>query len=103
MKGNLLEIRVVFPALETLGGVLLVLGGDVAGHSRNTARFLLSAFQDDLDPVSFCFLCHGTYELNKVNISFLLGILERSGETVLLDDPHTLAGNLKRDEPLLLL
>jgi len=32
-------------------------------------------------------------KLNKVNISFLLGILEDGVETVLLNDPHTLAGD----------
>ena len=42
MNGHLLQERVVFLALQTVGGVFLVLGRDVAGHSRNTASFLLS-------------------------------------------------------------
>ena len=103
MNGNLVEVRVVLLALETLRGVLLVLGGDVTRHSRYTAFFLLSALEDDLHPVSFCFLCHNSENLNKVNQSFLLCVAKSSLEAVLLDDPHTLAGYLEGDVPLLLL
>ena len=58
MNSDFLEVGVVLPALETVGGVLLVLGSDVAAHSGNAALFLLSAFKDDLHPVTFGFLCH---------------------------------------------
>ena len=79
---------------------LLVLGGDIPGHSRDTALLLLSALQDDLHPVSFSLLCHNYFRLNKVDISFLLCIPEGLLETVLLDVPDALAGNLKCHEPL---
>jgi len=58
MNSDFLEVGIVFPALETVGSVLLILGSDVAAHSRNTALFLLCALEDDLHPVSFSFLCH---------------------------------------------
>ena len=60
MNSDLLEVRVVLLALETLGGVLLVLGSDVTGDARYAASLLLGTFEDDLHPVSFCFLCHNT-------------------------------------------
>ena len=58
MNSDLLEVRVVFLTLQTLRGVLLVLGSDVAGHSGYAALFLLGALKDDLHPVTFRFLCH---------------------------------------------
>jgi len=53
MNGHLLQERVVFLALQTVGGVFLVLGRDVAGHSRNTASFLFRAFENHLYSVTF--------------------------------------------------
>ena len=103
MDGNFLQEGIVLLALKTLGSVLLVLGSDVAGNTRNTAGLLLSALEDDLHPVSFCFLCHNSENLNKVNQSFLLCVAKSGLKTVLLDDPHTLAGYLEGDVPLLLL
>ena len=58
MNSDFLEERIVLPALKTVGSVLLVLGRDVAAHSGNAALFLLCAFEDDLHPVTFSFLCH---------------------------------------------
>ena len=58
MNSDFLEERIVLPALKTVGSVLLVLGSDVAAHSGNAALFLLCAFEDDLHPVTFSFLCH---------------------------------------------
>ena len=60
MNGDLLQEGVVLLALETLGSVLPVLGGDVTGDSGYAAGFLLGALEDDLHPVSFCFLCHNS-------------------------------------------
>lgn len=60
MNGHLLQERVVFLALQTVGGVFLVLGRDVAGHSRNTASFLFRAFENHLHSVAF--LCHLSLE-----------------------------------------
>ena len=58
MNRHLVEVGIVFLPLKTLGSILFVLGGNVTRHSRYTALFLLGALQDDLHPVSFCFLCH---------------------------------------------
>ena len=100
MKSHLMEVRVILPTLKTLCCVLLVLCGDIPGDSRYSAFLLLSAFEDDLHPVSFSLLCHNYFRLNKVDISFLLCIPEGLLETVLLDVPDALAGNLKCHEPL---
>ncbi len=56
MNGHLLQIRIVFAAFEPFGCVLLVLGGDVAGHPRDAAFTLFGTFQNDLNP--YFFLCH---------------------------------------------
>ena len=103
MKGDLLEVRVILHALEAVRGVLLILGGDVTGHTGNTACLLFCALQDDLHPVSFSFLCHNSQKLNKVNKALCLGVLKCCIETVLLDDTHTFGGHLKGDETLLCL
>ena len=58
MNGYLLEIWIVFPSLKTLRCVLFVLGCDIAGDACYTAGFLLCALEDDLHPVTFCFLSH---------------------------------------------
>ena len=58
MNGNPLQERIVLLPFKTLRGVLLILGSDVAGHSWNAAFLLLCALEDDLHPVTFCFLCH---------------------------------------------
>ena len=60
MDRHLLQERIVLLALEAVRGVLLVLGGDVTGHTGDTAGLLLRALEDDLHPVSFRFLCHNT-------------------------------------------
>ena len=67
MNGDPLQVGIVFLPLKTVGSVLLVLGGDVAGHSGNAAFLLLGAFEDDLHPVSFSFLRHSSVILNKVD------------------------------------
>ena len=56
VNGDALEERVVLLALQAVGGVLLVLGGDVTGHACDTALFLLGTFEDDLNSIAF--LCH---------------------------------------------
>ena len=58
MNSDLLKVRVVLLTLKTLGGVLLVLGSDVAGDARYATGLLLGTLEDDLHPVSFSFLCH---------------------------------------------
>ncbi len=58
MNSYLVKVWVILLALEAVRSILLVLRGDVTRHSRNTASLLLGALEDDLHPVSFCFLCH---------------------------------------------
>ena len=41
MNGNPLQERIILLPFKTLRGVLLVLCGNVAGHSWNAALFLL--------------------------------------------------------------
>ena len=60
MNSNPLKVGIVLLALQALGSVLPVLGGDVTGDARYAASLLLGALEDDLHPVSFCFLCHNS-------------------------------------------
>ena len=101
VNGDLVEIRIVFLHLETVGSVLLVLGGDIAGDTGNTALLLFGAFQNDLHSVTF--LCHSCNALNDTDKSFFLGSLYRLGEAVLVDSLHTAARNLEGNESLLFL
>ena len=70
-----LEIRIVFPAFEPFGRVLLVLGRDVPRHARYPALFLLRALQNYLDAVAFSFLCHCSVD-DLVEVLGSLGLLE---------------------------
>ena len=54
--GYSLQVRIVLLALQTIRGVLLVLGGDVARHACYAALLLLGALQYHLHSVAF--LCH---------------------------------------------
>ena len=58
MNSHPLEVRVVLLALKAFSRVLLVLGSDISGYTWYTALSLLGALEDDLHPVTFCFLCH---------------------------------------------
>jgi len=51
-----LEYGIVLFQLDAVGGVPLVLGGDVAGCSGLTRGFVLGTLQDNLYAVAF--LCH---------------------------------------------
>ena len=53
-----LENGVILLEFQSLRSILPVLGGDITGSARHTAVFVLSAFQDNLNPVAFYFLCH---------------------------------------------
>ena len=55
MKSHLLEIRVIFLALQSLGGVLFIFCCDIPGDARYTALSLLSTLHYDLYSVSFSF------------------------------------------------
>ena len=58
MHRHAAENGVVLLEFETFGVVLAVLRGDVARSSGQTAILHLGAFEDDLHPIAFCFLCH---------------------------------------------
>ena len=53
VNGHLFENRIVLPSFHPIGCVLFVLGGDVAGHAGHSAGFVLGAFQNDLNAITF--------------------------------------------------
>ena len=81
VNSDLLQEGIVLLELQTLRGVLFILGGDVAAHAGDTASLLLSAFEDDLHSVSFYFLCHNcvyllnclSYDCNLVPVAIAIG------------------------------
>ena len=52
------QIGIVLAQLKAFGRVFLVLGRVIAGYTGHTSSFLLGAFEDDLYPIAFIFLCH---------------------------------------------
>ena len=56
MKRNFFQNRIVLLQLETLGSVLPVLGGNVAGSAGHATIFVLCALHDYLYAIAF--LCH---------------------------------------------
>jgi hypothetical protein len=50
---HLFENRIVLLSFHPIGCVLFVLGGDVAGHAGHAAGFVLGAFQNDLNAITF--------------------------------------------------
>ena len=92
VNGHAFQIRVVFLELQTLGGVLAVLGCDVTADTRNATALLLGALENDLHAITFCFLCHNSVApfLLVDNFDFsemaILGcLLESSVKTHLVD------------------
>jgi len=92
MNGHAFQIRVVFLELQTLGGVLAVLGRDVTADAGNASALLLGALEDDLHAIAFCFLCHNTVtpfllvdNLDFGEVTLLGSLLERCVETHLVN------------------
>lgn len=56
MHRHLLQDGVEFFQLQTLGGVLLVLGGDIARSAGLTTGLVLGALEDHLNAIAF--FCH---------------------------------------------
>ena len=50
---HLFENRIVLLSFHPIGCVLFVLGGNVAGHAGHAAGFVLGAFQNDLNAITF--------------------------------------------------
>ena len=87
-----LQVRIVFLELQTLGGVLAVLGRDVTADAGNASTLLLGALENDLHAITFCFLCHNTVapfllvdNLDFGEVSILGSLLEGSVETHLVN------------------
>lgn len=100
VKGDAFEERVVLAAFQTVGGVLLVLGGDVTRHAGYTALFLFGAFEDDLNSVAFLSHCDGWFLVNF----FGCGSLAQSHvQTFLVDGFHAGGRHFERDPAALLL
>ena len=91
VNGHAFQIGVVFLELQTLGGVLAVLGRDVTADAGNASTLLLGALQNDLYAVAFCFLCHNSVPFLLVDnldfgeVSILSSLLEGSVETHLVN------------------
>lgn len=94
VKGDTLEERVVLAALQTVGSVLLVLGGDVAGHSGHTALALFGAFQDYLHAVAFLSHCDGDFLVDFLRSH---GFAQSDLEPFLVDGFHAGGGYLEGD------
>ena len=92
VNGHAFQIGVVFLELQTLGGVLAVLGRDVTADAGNASALLLGALQNDLHAVAFCFLCHNTVtpfllvdNLDFGEVTLLGSLLQGSVETHLVN------------------
>lgn len=59
VNSDTLENGIVLLQLKTLGGVLAVFGGNVSGCTGHAAGFVLGALENNLNAVTFSFLCHG--------------------------------------------
>ena len=70
MNSNLLHDRVVFLQLDTFGCILFVLGGNITAGAGQPAVFMLGAFHNYLNAVSF--FSHLMMRLKLVvNLDFL--------------------------------
>ncbi len=58
MYGYSLKDGVGFLKFETFGGVFAVFCGDVAACAGHAACFMFGAFENHLNAIAFCFLCH---------------------------------------------
>ena len=58
MNGHAFENGVIFLQFEAVRRVLAVLLGHIARRTRNAGIFMLGAFEDDLNAVSFALLGH---------------------------------------------
>lgn len=85
VKSYPLEERIVLLALQTVGGVLLVLGGDVTRHAGYAALLLFGAFENDLHSVAF--LCHLS-EKFLVNVLRSHGLAQSDLQPFLVDGFH---------------
>ena len=91
VNGHAFQIGVVFLELQTLSGVLAVLGRDVTADAGNASALLLGALQNDLHAITFCFLCHNSVPFLLVDnldfgeVSILSSLLQSCIETHLVN------------------
>jgi hypothetical protein len=64
--GNFFQYRIKLFQLQTLGGVLPVFGGNVAGSPGHATVFVLSAFHDYLYAIAF--LCHMSFRKRSAKV-----------------------------------
>ena len=91
VNGHAFQIGVVFLELQTLGGILAVLGRDVTADAGNASTLLLGALENDLHAIAFCFLCHNSLpfllvdNLDFSEVAFLGSLLQSGVETHLVN------------------
>ncbi len=99
VNGYTLQYGVVFFQLQTLGGVLAVLGGDVTGSAGHAAGFVFGALKYYLHAITFCFLCHdlksNAFNVVFCNISLFGGLHQCGVEAEFVDGAQTLGGNVQ--------
>jgi len=107
-----LENGVILLKFQSLRSVLPVLGGNVTGSARHTAVFVLSAFQDNLNPVAFYFLCHSSMnsflllrndsDVFPIAITVSDCLLEGGIKTFLVNDSQAGSTEFEADPAILL-
>ena len=97
MYGHSLQNGIVLLKLESLGGVLAILGGDIAGSAGQSAVLHLGAFEYHLHSITFYFLCHSGMSLDiggelcdnldvlPVAVAFLYGVAKCGVKSLLVD------------------
>ena len=84
MNGVLLQNRVVLFEFNPFCGILPVFVGHITGSAGKTAVFVLCAFQDYLEPVSFAFLGHDL-RLSEGDVAFFVKFTKVLINTFLID------------------
>ena len=107
MKSHLLQDGVILHQLHTLGRIFAVLRGDVAAHTGQTTVLLLSALQDNLDAIAFCFLaCHLliSYHFNILPVYISVGnsLLQCSVKTYFINHAKASGADLQLNPAILL-
>ena len=110
MEGHLLQNRIVLLELETARSVLTILGGDVTRHAGHTAVLVFSALQNNLDAITFCFLCHcysgilERYDGDVLEVEIALGCsaLESGVEADFVDGAESVCADAELNPHILL-
>lgn len=102
MQRHALQDGIVLFELEAVRRVLAVLLGHVTGSARHARVLMFSAFEDDLNAVTFALLSHLSWNLKSYNLQFntdvepiFLSIFEEFVDAYLIDGAHGVGGNLQ--------